>query len=77
MKAEVHEQRQILALWQTNILDLSNADLYEFYVDRGDVENRIKELKDDLLSGERAAIHFWPISFGWSCTRQRSCLCRL
>ena len=40
----------------TNIDKMSAEDIYEFYCDRGDVENRIKELKGDLSSG-RTSCH--------------------
>ena len=63
MKAEVMSKGQNPRFVATNILDLSNADLYEFYVDRGDVENRIKELKDDLLSGRTSCHSFLANQF--------------
>jgi hypothetical protein len=37
--------------------------LYEFYTDRGDVENRIKELKIDLLSGRTSCHRFLANQF--------------
>jgi hypothetical protein len=39
------------------------GDLYEEYVDRGDVENRIKELKDDLFSGRTSCHSFLANQF--------------
>jgi len=58
MKAEIVDKGENPRFIATNISDLTPADLYEFYVDRGDVENRIKELKDDLLSG-RTSCHLF------------------
>jgi len=42
----------------TNCTDLSAEALYEFYTQRGDAENRIKELKDDLASGRTSCHRF-------------------
>lgn len=44
------------------ILD-APVKLYEFYTDRGDVENRIKELKTDLLSGRTSCHRFLANQF--------------
>ncbi len=37
--------------------------MYEFYTQRGDVENRIKELKDGLLSGRTSCHRFLANQF--------------
>lgn len=58
MKAEIVDKGENPRFVATNISDLAAADLYDFYIDRGDVENRIKELKDDLLSG-RTSCHLF------------------
>jgi len=58
MKAEVVAKGENPRFVATNIMEMPDADLYEFYVDRGDVENRIKELKDDLLSGRTSCHSF-------------------
>jgi len=58
MKAEIVDRGENPRFVVTSISGLSDADLYEFYVDRGDVENRIKELKGDLLSG-RTSCHLF------------------
>jgi len=63
MKAEVMSKGQNPRFVATNILEMPDADLYEFYVDRGDVENRIKELKDDLLSGRTSCHSFLANQF--------------
>jgi hypothetical protein len=58
VKAEVLTQGENPRFVLTNIQGVEPADLYEEYVDRGDVENRIKELKDDLLSGRTSCHSF-------------------
>jgi len=63
MKAEVVSKGENPRFVVTNIVDMSDADLYEFYCDRGDVENRIKELKDDLLSGRTSCHSFLANQF--------------
>jgi hypothetical protein len=62
-KAEVVSKGENPRFVVTNIVDMSAADLYEFYCDRGDVENRIKELKDDLLSGRTSCHKFLANQF--------------
>lgn len=37
--------------------------IYEYYCQRGDIENRIKELKLDLASGRTSCSRFWPNQF--------------
>lgn len=63
MKAEVVDKGENPRFVVTNIEQLSAVDLYEFYCDRGDVENRIKELKDDLLSGRTSCHAFLANQF--------------
>ena len=47
----------------TNIVGGDPEDLYSFYTDRGDVENRIKELKNDLSSGRTSCHRFLANQF--------------
>lgn len=63
VKAEVMATGENPRFVVTNITGLSAEDTYEFYIDRGDVENRIKELKDDLLSGRTSCHRFLPNQF--------------
>jgi hypothetical protein len=56
MKAEIVNKGENPRFVITNIADMLAEEVYEFYCDRGDVENRIKELKDDLLS-DRTSCH--------------------
>lgn len=63
VKAEVVNKGENPRFVVTNIVDMPAADLYEFYCDRGDVENRIKELKDDLLSGRTSCHRFLANQF--------------
>ncbi len=58
MKAEITDKGENPRFVVTNIRDVLSEDLYEFYIGRGDVENRIKELKDDLLSGRTSCHSF-------------------
>lgn len=62
MKAEVVDKGENPRFVVTN-MGLSVVELYDFYVDRGDVENRIKELKDDLLSGRTSCHRFLANQF--------------
>jgi len=63
MKAEVVERGENPRFVVTNI-DSGNAeDIYELYTQRGDVENRIKELKDDLSSGRTSCHRFLANQF--------------
>jgi hypothetical protein len=63
MKAEVVDKGANPRFVVTNLSDLSDEQTYEFYCDRGDVENRIKELKDDLLSGRTSCHRFLANQF--------------
>jgi hypothetical protein len=63
MKAEVVDKGENPRFTVTNICDMSDEDVYEFYCDRGDVENRIKELKDDLASGRTSCHRFLANQF--------------
>jgi hypothetical protein len=47
----------------TNMSDLSRQELYEFYCERGEQENRIKELKLDLASGRTSCHRFYANQF--------------
>lgn len=47
----------------TNMSDLSMHELYEFYCERGEQENRIKELKLDLASGRTSCHRFYANQF--------------
>ena len=62
VKAEVMTQGENPRFVVTNMPGDPEA-LYEEYVDRGDVENRIKELKDDLLSGRTSCHSFLANQF--------------
>jgi hypothetical protein len=63
MKAEIANKGENPRFVVTNIANMSAEDLYEFYCDRGDVENRIKELKDDLFSGRTSCHRFLANQF--------------
>ena len=62
VKAEMMTQGENPRFVVTNMPGDPEA-LYEEYVDRGDVENRIKELKDDLLSGRTSCHSFLANQF--------------
>ncbi len=62
MKAEIANKGENPRFVVTN-LDMPSMELYEFYCERGDVENRIKELKDDLLSGRTSCHRFLANQF--------------
>jgi hypothetical protein len=47
----------------SNMSDLSMDELYEFYCERGEQENRIKELKLDLASGRTSCHRFYANQF--------------
>jgi hypothetical protein len=47
----------------SNISGLSMQELYEFYCERGEQENRIKELKLDLASGRTSCHRFFANQF--------------
>ena len=63
MKAEVVDKGENPRFVVTNIDEMSAKETYEFYCDRGDVENRIKELKDDLASGRTSCHRFLANQF--------------
>jgi hypothetical protein len=63
VKAEVVGKGENPRFVVTNIGGLDAEDVYEFYIDRGDVENRIKELKGDLLSGRTSCHRFLANQF--------------
>ena len=58
MKAEIGDKGENPRFVSTNIDEMPAEETYEFYCDRGDVENRIKELKDDLSSGRTSCHRF-------------------
>jgi hypothetical protein len=62
VKAEVLLDKENPRFVVTN-LNLNPEALYEFYTERGDVENRIKELKDDLFSGRTSCHRFLANQF--------------
>jgi len=62
VKAEVLPKGENPRFLLTNLAGDPQA-LYEEYVDRGDVENRIKELKGDLLSGRTSCHSFLANQF--------------
>jgi len=63
VKAEVVGKGENPRFVVTNIGGPDAEDIYEFYIDRGDVENRIKELKGDLLSGKTSCHIFLAKQF--------------
>jgi len=63
IKAEVVGKGENPRFVVTNIEGMSAEEIYEFYCDRGDVENRIKELKDDLSSGRTSCHSFLANQF--------------
>ena len=61
LKAEVmpaHGDNPRFVVTNVDKDELAASALYDFYTDRGDVENRIKELKDDLASGRTSCHRF-------------------
>jgi hypothetical protein len=58
VKAEVSSLGDNPRFVVTSRTDLTAEELYDFYADRGDVENRIKELKNDLCSGRTSCHRF-------------------
>ena len=62
VKAEVLLDKENPRFVVTN-LDLDPEAVYVFYTERGDVENRIKELKDDLFSGRTSCHRFLANQF--------------
>jgi hypothetical protein len=63
MKAEIGDKGENPRFVSTNIDEMPAEETYEFYCDRGDVENRIKELKDDLSSGRTSCHRFLANQF--------------
>ena len=63
VKAEVAGKGENPRFVVTNITGGDAEDIYEEYIDRGDVENRIKELKDGLLSGRTSCHRFLANQF--------------
>jgi hypothetical protein len=63
VKAEVVNKGENPRFVVTNIGSGDAEDIYEFYIGRGDVENRIKELKGDLLSGRTSCHRFLANQF--------------
>ena len=63
MKAEVVDKGENPRFVVTNIKGMSAEQTYEFYCDRGDVENRIKELKHYLSSGRTSCHAFLANQF--------------
>ena len=62
-KAEIVDKGENPRFVVTNIETQSPADLYETYIGRGDVENRIKDLKFDLSSGRTSCHRFLANQF--------------
>jgi len=63
VKAEIMRQGENPRFVVTTRTDLEPQALYHYYCQRGDPENRIKELKLDL-KGDRLSCHrFWPNQF--------------
>lgn len=63
VKAEVMAQRTNLRFLVTTRTDLDPAALYRFYCQRGDPENRIKELKRGLAMDRLSCHRFWANQF--------------
>jgi hypothetical protein len=63
MKAEVVNKGENPRFLVTNMADASPDEVYEQYIGRGDVENRIKELKGGLVSGRTSCHSFWANQF--------------
>ena len=63
VKAEVSAKGDNPRFVVTSRDDLAPEELYDFYADRGDVENRIKELKNDLCSGRTSCHRFLANQF--------------
>jgi hypothetical protein len=62
-KAEVMPQGENPRFVVTSRLDLEPEALYRFYCQRGDPENRIKELKEGLRADRLSCHRFWPNQF--------------
>jgi hypothetical protein len=63
VKAEVMAKGENPRFVVTNLPDPDPERVYAFYVGRGEVENRIKELKNDLLSGRTSCHRFLANQF--------------
>ena len=64
VKAEVSGQGENPRFVVTNLVGMTAQAIYDdLYTARGDVENRIKELKDDLLSGRTSCHNFLANQF--------------
>lgn len=58
MKAEVSDQGDNPRFVVTSLSDGTAEQIYQLYADRGDAENRIKELKDDLRADRTSCTRF-------------------
>jgi hypothetical protein len=63
VKAEVMAQGENPRFVVTNLLDPDPETVYELYIARGEIENRIKELKNDLFSGRTSCHRFLANQF--------------
>jgi len=63
VKAEVMSQGENPRFVVTNGVDLEPEELYCFYCQRGDPENRIKELKEGLKADRLSCHRFWANQF--------------
>jgi hypothetical protein len=63
VKAEVMAQGENPRFVVTNLSPPDPEAIYEFYIDRGEIENRIKELKNDLFSGRTSCHRFLANQF--------------
>jgi hypothetical protein len=63
VKAEVMEKGDNPRFVVTNRADLEPEELYRFYCQRGDPENRIKELKEGLRADRLSCHRFWANQF--------------
>ena len=68
-KAEVLEKGINTRFMVTSRSD-EPEQLYNWYVRRGESENRIKDFKVALKAGRLSCQRFWPTSFGFCCTRR-------
>ena len=58
MKAEVSDQGDNPRFVVTSLQHGTTEEIYQLYADRGDAENRIKELKDDLAADRTSCTRF-------------------
>ncbi len=63
VKAEVMAQGENPRFVVTSRTDLDPRDLYHFYCQRGDPENRIKELKEGIQADRLSCHRFWANQF--------------